>query len=94
VTTDFRNLELKNALSIILYLYRAGRVQKTELYKKVSYTTTMPSKLEFLEKEGFIRTEHLKFKNNTKYIELTEKGIALAIHLQNAEDAISGKEQP
>lgn len=88
MTVDFRELEVRNALSIILYLHKSGPVQKTDLYKNVSYSSTMPSKLEFLEREGFIKMDRIKFKNNTTYVELTDKGKAVAVHLQKAESAI------
>jgi DNA-binding MarR family transcriptional regulator len=81
---------MKNTLSIILYLYKADHsVQKTELYRNISYTSTMPSKLEFLEKEGLIKMKRSTFEKNTTFVELTEKGISIAIHLQNAEKILT-----
>lgn len=91
MASNFRDLELKNALSVLLYLLKAERVKKTEIYDNVSNTSTMKSKLEYLEKEKLIKMERFKFDNNTTFVELTDKGRKIAILMQQAEEIMSGE---
>jgi len=86
---DFRQLEVKNAFSVLLYLYKSGKVQKTGIYENVSYTSTMPTKLKYLEERGYITMASNKFENNTIHVELTDLGRSIAKKLREIELLIS-----
>jgi len=85
-----RELEGKRTLSILLFLSKNERVKKSDLYKKVSQTGTMASKLDYLELNGLITLDQRKFENNTTYVELTQLGVLVAKQLQSIEDLMGG----
>ncbi len=88
---DFKELERNNLFSILIYLYRNGRCLKSSLYD-VSKTNTLPQKISFLIENGFIIEDHRRFENNSKYIELTEKGLKVARRISDIEDIINDRD--
>lgn len=86
---DFKELEKNNLFSILIYLYRNGRCMKSSLYS-ISNTGSLPSKVEYLVNLGLIIEDQRRFENNTKYIELTDKGMRIARNIANIEDLMNG----
>ena len=85
---DFKELEKNNLFSILIYLYRNGRCMKSALYS-ISNTGSLPSKVEYLIELGLIVEDQRRFENNTKYIELTDKGMRIARRIADIEDLIN-----
>ena len=85
-------LEDKHIISIIMFLFKNGRVKKSEIYRNVSYTATMVGKVDALEAMGLLTQEQKKYENNTIYIELTERGQSVAKKLLDIESIILGEE--
>lgn len=94
---DFKELEKNNLFSILIYLYRNGRCMKSALYS-ISNTGSLPSKIAYLIEQGLITEDQRRFENNTKYIELTDKGMRIARKIADIEDLMNGlnpeSEQP
>ena len=89
---QIKGLEDKHIISIIMFLYKNGRVKKSEIYRNVSYTATMVGKIDALEDMGLLTQEQKKYENNTIYIELTERGLSVAKKLLDIESIILGEE--
>ena len=85
---DFKELEKNNLFSILIYLYRNGRCMKSSLYE-ISKTNTLPSKIAYLIEHGLITEDQRRFENNTKYIELTDKGRKIAQRIADIEDLMN-----
>ena len=88
---DFKELERNQAFSILIFLYRNGRSMKSTLYE-ISKTNTLPSKISYLIGQGLVTEDQRRFENNTKYIDLTERGRRVAEKISEIEDLILGLE--
>ncbi len=86
---DFKELGKNNLFSILIHLYSNGRCMKSALYS-TSNTGSLPSKVKYLIELGLILEDQRRFENNTKYIELTDKGMRIARRIADIEDMMNG----
>lgn len=88
---DFKELEKNNLFSILTFLYKNGPCMKSVLYGKWN-TASLPSKITYLIDLGLISEDQRRFENNTKYINLTDKGRIIARKIAEMEDLMNGLE--
>ncbi len=88
---DFKELEKNNLFSILMFLYKDGPCIKSALYSKWN-TSSLPLKISYLIELGLISEDQRRFENNTKYIDLTEKGKTVARKIAEMEILMNGLE--
>ena len=88
---NFKELEKNNLFSILIFLYKNGRCMKSVLYSNWN-TGSLPSKIEYLIERGLIVEDQRRFESNTKFIELTDKGMRVAKRISEIEDLMNDLE--
>lgn len=80
-----KTLESKHMLSILLFLLENGNCTKMDLYNAVSKNPRMPEKLEELADIGLVT---VNMEDRTCYVDLTDKGRAVAEHVKAIADCM------
>lgn len=67
-------LEERFTHAILMSLYRRNKQKKTALLSTISKSSSIGKRIDALEENGLITVTIDRFDNNTKWIELTERG--------------------
>jgi DNA-binding MarR family transcriptional regulator len=67
-------LEEKYTHELLAVLLLNGTQRKTTLARAVTMSSTVHSKIDLLEKAGFVSTQADKYDKNTKWVSLTPTG--------------------
>lgn len=86
-TSPIDFLESPNTISILVYVFYHEGCIKTDIYKAVSHSSTMPDKVGGLEDAGLIRTESDVRRRSRVY--LTPKGRTVAEMLCRVNDIMA-----
>ncbi|MCL2296621.1 MAG: hypothetical protein FWC29_06050 [Methanomassiliicoccaceae archaeon] len=76
--------------AILLHLLRYGQQKKTALLRGISKSSCMSKRMDLLEKRGLICVTVDRFEKNTKWVDLTEKGRAVAELISEINDLLTG----
>jgi DNA-binding MarR family transcriptional regulator len=76
--TESNILEERYTHELLAYLLNNGTQRKTTLARAVSKSSTINSKINLLEKAGFIDSRTDRFDKNTKWVGLTPVGEKVA----------------
>lgn len=82
---DLKELEKSNAFSLLIFLYENGSCKKTAIYS-VANSALLPQKIRLLIEMGLVKEDQRRFEDNTKIVELTESGYAVASKIAEAVD--------
>ena len=74
-------LEERYTHSILISLYKNGIQKKTSLLNEISKSSCIGQRVMALEEAGLVKVTVDRFNKNSKWIELTEKGRSITIHI-------------
>jgi DNA-binding MarR family transcriptional regulator len=86
------SLQERHASQILTFVFSRGRIKKTDLLEIVSSSDSLSKTLRKLQDDGLIIMETKVIGRKTIYINLTDKGQAVAEQLKKAEQVAEGGE--